>query len=467
MLEGLEVSEVALSYAFNNNDLFRLDSEYFQKTFLRDELVVRKKGGQTLAALGVELRSFGAYSLNNAVEYLDAGVPFIRGVNMKHGRVLFHDLIYINDAANALLWKSAVKPGMVLLSMSGTIGDAALASASWTYPINSNQDIAKIDTQGKISPHFLLAFLLSKFGQNYLAREARGSVQQHVFLSQIGQFETPQFSTRFDIEIESLVNRSERSHLAATDCQATAELCLLRNLGLESWVPLESRSYIRTSKEAFTAGRLDAEYFSPSVHGLLVRLSEDQMSVGDVAPSRHEPFKPNTSGDFDYIEIGNLRGDGTVTADQVPMREAPSRANQFVRTGDVITSTVRPIRRLSAVVSAEQNGAVCSSGFVVLQPTHVAPEVLVTYLRLPIICQLMDLHTSASLYPAISERDLLSLPIPRIDKKTQAAICGAVLSARRARDQAAELLEAAKRAVEIAIEDSEAAALKYLKSVVQ
>ena len=77
----------------------------------------------------------------------------------------------------------------------------------------------------------------------------------------------------------------------------------------------------------------------------------------------------------------------------------------------------------------------------------------------------MDLHTSASLYPAISERDLLSLPIPRIDEKTQATICSAVLSARRARDQAAELLESAKRAVEIAIEDSEAAALKYLKAV--
>ena len=221
------------------------------------------------------------------------------------------------------------------------------------------------------------------------------------------------------------------------------------------------------SQAAFITGRLDAEYFAPSVSQLLARLCRDQLNIGDVAPSRHEPFKPKTSGDFNYIEIGNLRGDGTVTADQVPMREAPSRANQFVRTDDVITSTVRPIRRLSAVVSAEQNGAVCSSGFVVLQPTHVAPEVLVTYLRLPIICQLMDLHTSASLYPAISERDLLSLPIPRIDKKTQAAICGAVLSARRARDQAAELLEAAKRAVEIAIEDSEAAALKYLKSVVK
>jgi len=60
---------------------------------------------------------------------------------------------------------------------------------------------------------------------------------------------------------------------------------------------------------------------------------------------------------------------------------------------------------------------VCSSGFVVLNPKAIAPEVLLTYLRLPIVCELMDLHTSASLYPTISERDILKLPIPKIPEK--------------------------------------------------
>ncbi len=284
-------------------------------------------------------------------------------------------------------------------------------------------------------------------------------------LEDMDQIRIPRFSDRFQAAISESVDRSKRSLFESSVETESSTQLLLAGLGLESWQAPEPLSYTLNSQIAFTAGRLDAEYFAPSVSQLLVRLNRDQLNIGDVAPSRHEPFKPNVSGDFNYIEIGNLRGDGTVTADRIPMREAPSRANQFVRTGDVITSTVRSIRRLSAVVSSEQNGAVCSSGFVVLQPTHIAPEVLVTYLRLPIICQLMDLHTSASLYPAISERDLLSLPIPCIEKKTQATICSAVLSARRARDQAAELLESAKRAVEIAIEDSEAAALKYLKAV--
>jgi len=75
----------------------------------------------------------------------------------------------------------------------------------------------------------------------------------------------------------------------------------------------------------------------------------------------------------------------------------------------------------------------------------------------------MGLDTSASLYPAISEADLLALPFHPIAKDAESEIVNAVQSAHAARRQAHALLEAAKRAVEITIEDSEAAALAYLK----
>jgi len=90
---------------------------------------------------------------------------------------------------------------------------------------------------------------------------------------------------------------------------------------------------------------------------------------------------------------------------------------------------------------------------------------LVTYLRLLPVCELMDLHCSASLYPAISEKDLLSLPIPKIGREVQQKVDAAVLAGRASTARAAQLLDAAKRAVEIAIEDSEAAALAYLDQI--
>lgn len=78
----------------------------------------------------------------------------------------------------------------------------------------------------------------------------------------------------------------------------------------------------------------------------------------------------------------------------------------------------------------------------------------------------MDLHTSASMYPAISETDLLTLPIPNMPDDIQQTIERSAQTARQAKQHATQLLDAAKRAVEIAIENSEAAALAYLESVV-
>ena len=74
----------------------------------------------------------------------------------------------------------------------------------------------------------------------------------------------------------------------------------------------------------------------------------------------------------------------------------------------------------------------------------------------------MDLHTSASLYPAISERDLLKLPFPKLAAKTCAAIVQSVRAAHTARREAQALLARAQRAVEIAIEQDETAAVALL-----
>jgi hypothetical protein len=77
----------------------------------------------------------------------------------------------------------------------------------------------------------------------------------------------------------------------------------------------------------------------------------------------------------------------------------------------------------------------------------------------------MDLHCSASLYPAISEKDLLSLPIPKISSDIQQKVDAAILASRASTARAAQLLDAAKRAVEVAIENSEATALDYLDKI--
>ena len=102
-----------------------------------------------------------------------------------------------------------------------------------------------------------------------------------------------------------------------------------------------------------------------------------------------------------------------------------------------------------------------------LRPISVLSEVLLTYLRLPIFCELMDLHTSASLYPAISESDLLSLPIPAIPSRVQQEIATLVQKSSAFKITSKCLLEIAKRAVEIAIEENEDVSIAWIQTQIR
>ena len=85
-----------------------------------------------------------------------------------------------------------------------------------------------------------------------------------------------------------------------------------------------------------------------------------------------------------------------------------------------------------------------------------------TYLRLQPVCKLLDLHTSASLYPAISEADLLALPFHPVDIGAEAKIVKTVRAAHDARRKAHGLLELAKKIVEVAVEQGEEVAMQLL-----
>jgi type I restriction enzyme, S subunit len=455
-LGGLEVTELMLSEVRSDNEKLRIDSGYFAKPMLAAERKIRTySGGHD--ELGTLFCRFvkGIFDIN-ADAYVDDGVPFIRIQNLKEGLIDARGLAFIPDAVHEIETKTQLIKGDIILSKTAY----PAASLLTLDHANASQDTIATTLSEYGQAHYrasaVVAYLNSTTGQSLLWRQFQGNVQLHLSLDDGRKVPIPRLSDKLQAAVEECFCEAERLRTSGT---------LLHALGLDTWTPPEALSYVRSSSETFAAGRLDSQYFAPRVNELMKLLGRDGLCLGDMAPTRHERFTPAESGSFDYIEIGGLGADGTATAETLDQTEAPSRATQFVRAGDVITSTVRPIRRLSALIAAEQGGNVCSSGFVVLNPQKISGEVLLTYLRLPIVCELMDLHTSATMYPAISEADLLGLPIPAIDDMTQCAIQKSVRDAAGSREKATHLLDAAKRAVEIAIEDSEAAALTYLKEL--
>lgn len=449
-LTNVDATVLKLSEVRTDNDKFRIDARYFSKAALVAQARVEQLRHVRFGDIADVFRK-GIFDIK-ADSYVEAGVPFIRIGDLGSGLIDTDRVAYISPAEHTAQAKTALHFGDIVLSKT------AYAAASFVNvpECNVSQDTIAVTLKqpwrDQLPGGFIVAFLRSRFGLPLMQRQFQGNVQEHLALPDARKILIPLLEPRLRESVHAHYLEAERQRTVALSKMAEAEATLLAALGLATWQPSDPLTYTRNASEVLTAKRWDAAYFSPRVTELFRLLGAGGQTIGHVAPVRREAFTPLRIGEFDYVEISDVRSDGTVTHTRLPQAEAPSRATQYVRANDVITSTVRPIRRLSALIEPEQDGFVCSSGFVALSPRDVAPELLLTYLRLPIICELMDLHTSATMYPAISERDLLAIPFLPVPAPSSSAVVKLVKQAHAARKSSNGLLEEAKLAVETAIE---------------
>ena len=456
-MEGLEISIVPFSYVLEKSDICRFDSFFYSKNFLYEENLIEKHSNKSLKELNAKLLSFGAYSLNNLVEYKNTGIPFIRGVNMKNGILDFSDVIYIDDFAHKLLWKSEVNPEMILLSMSGTIGDVAIAMPQYKYPMNSNQDIAKIDLRNcNINPYFVYAYLCSQYGQNFLKREARGSVQQHVFLSQIENLRIPIFTDTFQSKIESLVKSAHAKLEESKSLYSQAEDLLLGELGLKDWQPKNTLHTTKKFSDFAQSGRLDAEYYQPKYDEIekVIKSYKGGYDIVSNLFNQNLDVCDYKKTEYNYVEIGDVNvGDGSVSFNKVDTSELPDNAKRVLHKNDILISKVRPYRGAVAIIDFEQEDLIGSGAFTVLQEkSSYKKETLQILFRTAVYKDWLFKWNVGSSYPVIKDEDILNLPIPILPEAIQTKIASLIQQSFEYKAQSKQLLEDAKRMVESEIE---------------
>ncbi|WP_439632696.1 hypothetical protein [Glycocaulis sp.] len=456
LLEGLEAAVVS---SIELPQDLRFDAQFFQKAYIAEDQALHR---HQLKRVGkAAFVTDGPHGYHEVDEHAPTAM-----LTAKCAGSWFADRSPAETVADWVVEankRSFLENDDLILSTRGTVGNCAIVTDE-ALPSIIDQDVARISlSEGSgLLPQFVLTYLNSKFGQDHIARHSSGMVQQGMSLAKVREIPIPILSDALQSRIKSTVKQALSQRRQARSNASEAEQSLLGFLGLANWTPPEPLAYTARASDVFASGRFDARFFAPRIQALLDLLAVDGRTIADVAAPRREKFRPDACAAFDYIEISDIDGAGAATSTRLTSEGAPSRATWHVRAGDIITSTVRPIRRLSAQITPEQDGYVCSSGFVVVTPRDIAPEVLLTYLRLPVICELLDLFASASMYPAITDADIFNLPLPHIPDAVADQVTQNVIAAKAAKARAASLLEAAKRAVEIAIEDGEPAAMAYL-----
>lgn len=429
----------------------RIDPEYYTPELLRYETAVKQYRSGWLALEDMtNLITDGDHLKRN---YQEEGVLFLTSEDVGEFSISYESELRIDPKYEQTLARSRSEPGTILLTKTGRWYGKAAVCPNDCPIFNISADIAKIQLKPGYDPYFVACYLNSRIGYALVRRESTGATRDRIVLENLRRIPVPRIQ---DVSsVRKNIARLEKARQLALESMHAAEQLMVAALGVRDVSTSVSLSYSRRFAEMMAAGRLDSEYFSPRYQRVLEVLRRQRQTIRDVANLTERRIQPEVLAKqttFQYIEIGSIRGDGIADSELVEVSEIPSRAQWIVEPGDVITSTVRPIRRLSALITPEQSGYVCSSGFAVLHPKEgangIEPEVLLTFLRLPIICEILDLHTTASMYPAISTARLMEIPIAVPKQSVRDAIVSKVRAALKARTEAADLLEQAKAEVE-------------------
>lgn len=133
--------------------------------------------------------------------------------------------------------------------------------------------------------------------------------------------------------------------------------------------------------------------------------------------------RKNPRESFEYIEISGIDNkSGLIKKTRSVLgSKAPSRAQRVVHFNDVIFATTRPYLKNIAVVPAELDNQIASSGFCVLRanPNKLLPSWLYFLTRSDFFINQIVVNQEKNAYPSVTNNEVLDakIPIPPIKKQ--------------------------------------------------
>ena len=463
----MQCSIVTFSEIARNANL-RIDAECYTPYHLEVERSISKKNFNLVEDYAASVINFGAYSLCNYIEFLDSGKPFLVTEDINNNVIETSRLHYISEEVHLLLHKSHCFKRQVLLTMAGAyLGQAAVFNEN--FECSSNQAIAKITLKpNSINPYYLSTFLNCRYGQSQIERFRTGTGQPNLNLGLIKTIKVVKASNHFQGAIDKGVNTALDLRREGINIYEEAQTLLLSELGLTDWQPKHQLTFVENYSDTEQAERIDADYFQPKYEEIVHVIkshSDGWDTLGNLVQLKDENFRPADKTEYKYIELANIAGNGEIAGCMIEQgQDLPSRARRKVATGDAIVSSIEGSLDSIALIDEEYDQALCSTGFYVVNSQAFNSETLLVLLK-SIVGQLqLKKGCSGTILTAINKDEFGKVILPIIAEEKQIQIQQKVVESFRLRKQSRQLLECAKRAVEIAIEKDEQTAIDWLEN---
>lgn len=457
-MDGLECKEVLLSEVRYNKDS-RIDSTFYTMQLSRNRLLRYEPIEKYL--------SYAQYGVSKDMNTESKGYPIYRMNELHCGLCDLTTDKYV-ELTNEDFDKTCLHDGDVLFNRTNSYDKVGRTGIYYSH--NTPQTFASylvrfIPDNINLLSEYLTAFLNTRYGIQEIRRRARQSINQtNVNPEEVKRILIPILKIELQVYIKSLYRFADALRVKATNRykEAETELAKWLNIRIEAQTaPVVSEKAISNSFNV--TGRLDAEYYQPK-YDLIVSSLNTQETLESICNLYDENYLPDEEKYYRYIELANVGGFGEITeTDSIVGEELPTRARRIVKTGQVIVSSIEGSLQSCALITDELDGALCSTGFYVVDSNKLNSETLLVLFKSEAIQALLKQRCSGTILTSINKDEFLSLPLPDIDEEIQTRISERVKESFALRRKSKQLLEDAKRAVEIAIEQDEESAIEWLK----
>ena len=472
-MDGLECSEIRMSDVCDTTTL-RFDSDYYKKEYLEIEQFICKNRDKfvTIESQGLQVDASAFYP--SLEPYYNTGtIPFVRVADVKD-QIEYNACVNIPEMGEEFRTLHMCYPGDVVLTKGGRVGTAGLI----TQPSYVTRDLIFINASALSRKDYIVLYLFfpSSFAYKQMVRSSSMTAQPHLTITLIRDLLVCNYSNSFKDKVEKYFTTLEKLNHQAQILYSEAKQILIKELkvcteGITS--DSYTTKYLSTSFKV--SGRLDAEYYQPKYDGYLSALEQFETTKipneFDVLKNSGTNYAEGVS-DVGVIKTKQLTNSG-VNTDGIESyfthETCIENKSTLVVNNDVVFASmgVGSLGKVSLFSYDGDKPFVTDSTLRIYRAkkhTHVLPEVLCIFLQSAIGQELIYRYVVGSTgIINIYDDDIAKIPIPILDGEIQKDIAEKVQNSFALRRQSKQLLEYAKQAVEMAIEQGEDAALVWLK----
>jgi restriction endonuclease S subunit len=461
-----------------DNIVFRLDAEYYHPAHIALEKQLHKIKLVSIRDAGGVFDCSAFYP--SIVPYYNSdgvGIPFLRVNEIQNGLLhLTKDTAFlpqeILDENKSTIAKC--KPGDLIIAKGGN-SLAKVALLTDDYPIYSVcRDVIVLRTQelDELNRYYLWIFLHSNIGQQILLRTASQTGQPHLTIEALYQLDAPVFSSEFQDKFEFLYNKSQELKALSITHYYQAQTFLLSNIGLSKWKAKHQISFVKNYSDTEQAGRIDAEYFQPKYDEIVKAIKSytgGWDTLGNIASVKKcvevggEAYMDN--GDIPFVRVSNL-SPFEITEEKYISDELYAELLQHQPKQGEILFSKDATPGIAYHLNEKPKKMIPSGGILrlKLKNKQINEDYLTLLLNSIVVQEQINRDVGGSVILHWRPDQVKQTLIPILGDAMQQQIKEKITESFNLRKQSKRLLECAKRAVEIAIEQNEDVAIKWLQA---